>query len=140
MAKTRSTASGRRAYVWIALPVAACLALFYGLFALALEIGRTEGDVPASSSLQLPVGTVVVSDDVTCASGGCWRWMVLEPADDDTPAQLAQALGATPDGEVGGWLFNPRTTFVHAVENGDLLGVSLSYWSDSGHALPRGWS
>lgn len=126
--------------MWIALPAAACLALFVDLYSLALEIGRTEGDVPASSSLELPDGTVVVPDDVTCASGGCWRWMVLDPADDETPAELAAALGATPDGAVGGSLLDPRTTFVHAVENQGLLGVTLSFWSENGHALPRGWS
>lgn len=123
----------------VVLAVIVLFAFFYGMYVLTLEIGRTEGDSPAATSLQVPAGTEVVTSDVQCASGGCWSWLELEPPEGMSPASLAESLGATPDAQIRGWILNPRTTYVHAVPGDEVLGVSLSYWSENGHPPPPDW-
>lgn len=106
---------------------------------MRLEIGRTEGDVPPTSVLTLPPGTSVVATDTTCASGGCWRWLEVTPAEGTTTAALMEALGTTPDRRFAGSIVDPRSIAVYAVVDDDRIGITMSYWGSTGeHPIP-GW-
>ncbi|WP_144721488.1 hypothetical protein [Agrococcus jejuensis] len=107
--------------------IVAVLGLLYGCHVVRLEIGRTEGDVPPASALALPPGTVVVATDSMCASGGCWRWLEVTPAEGTTPPALMEALGTTPDRRLPGSIVDPRSIVVHAVVDDDRVGITMSY-------------
>ncbi|HEY1133156.1 MAG TPA: hypothetical protein VGE77_01145 [Nocardioides sp.] len=96
----------------------------------------SEGSLPPRWRVpDVPDGAVVVREGEACASGGCWREVVVDPADGDTPADLAAAMGLTPDEQYGfvsrdrqGWRFlDPAPVAIHSEASGGLLVVIVQY-------------
>lgn len=119
----------RRTVVWALVVPALILALVYGGHLALLWVGATEGDVPASSSIPLPSGATIVSEEKECASGGCWSVLEVEPPDGQSAEELAATLGASPQLQVPGNFFDPRTINVYAEGDGRMLELRLDYWS-----------
>lgn len=72
------------------------LALFYGGRLLGLSIMAAEGDVPSASAVPLPMGAEILNETSDCASSGCWSIVTVRPSAGQTPAALAEEIGATP--------------------------------------------
>ncbi len=96
----------------------------------------SEGSLPPGwRNPDLPAGADVVTETTECASGGCWREVAVDPAGDDTPAELAAAMGLTPDDRYGfvthdrqGWRFlDPAPVGIHSEERGGALVVVVQY-------------
>lgn len=125
----QSAATWRRA-MWAALTVTAVLlALFYGARVAWLTVMATEGDVPPASSVPLPEGAEILHDDIGCASGGCWVTFTVRPPDGQSPEELAEEMGATPQMSVPGTFWDPRTVWVSARPAGSVLNLVVDYWS-----------
>ncbi|MCW2164816.1 hypothetical protein B0I12_001951 [Microbacterium hydrothermale] len=121
--------SGRRVALRAVLVVAAVVAVLYGLYVGYLFMMADEGDRPPASTVTLPQGARVISQDVSCGSGGCATQLVVEPPAGITPARLAEIIGATPQLRVAGNLLDPRTVSVMAWPKETTLGLSLDYSS-----------
>ncbi|GAB3074219.1 hypothetical protein GCM10027215_11350 [Nocardioides zeae] len=96
----------------------------------------SEGLVPPGwRTPDLPDGATIVREETACASGGCWREVAIDPAGDDTPSELAAAMGLTPDDRYGslsrdrqGWRFlDPAAVSIHSQSSGGLLVVHVQY-------------
>jgi hypothetical protein len=85
--------------------------------------------VPDVSRLALPAGAEVISETRDCASGGCWIDVVVTPPDGQSPEDLAAELGATPQVQLPGNIFDPRSVWVRAEPGGDVLKLRADYWS-----------
>lgn len=94
----------RRPVIWIALVIAALLALFYVGRVAWLSVMATEGDVPRASSIPLPGGAEIMGDSIGCGSGGCSVTFTVRPPAGLTPEALAEEMGATPQMSVRGTL------------------------------------
>jgi len=125
--------SGDRARqaVWtVAVVAILMLALLYAGRLFLLSMGATEGDVPPASAVSLPEGAEILGDTSDCGSGGCWVTLTVRPPDGQSAAALAEELGATPQLEISGDLFDPRSVWVSAKPAGSLLLLTLDYWSE----------
>lgn len=118
----------RRRIVVIAASLVLALALLYLVRLALLEMGRTEGDTPPVAALQLPAGSVVLSEQRACASGGCWLEVRVRPPHGTTPEDLAEAIGATPGGGHPGTWWDPRSISFYGEPTGDDLDLELDYW------------
>lgn len=105
------------------------LGLVYGVRVAWLFVMATEGDVPASSSVPLPSGATIVSEETDCASGGCWLLLRVDPPAGQSADDLAAALGATPQFQIPGNFLDPRTISVEAASVGSMLEIRVDYWS-----------
>lgn len=105
------------------------ISLLLGGRYVLLFIGATEGDIPSSSSLPLPVGTEIVSEQSDCASGGCWLELTVRPPRGTSPQELAEQMGADPQLEISGNLLDPRTIWVWAEPGNSLLTLRADYFS-----------
>lgn len=85
--------------------------------------------MPDFSRLALPLGAEVVTESQGCASGGCWIDLVVRPPDGQSPEDLANELGATPQLQLPGNLLDPRTVSVWAEPDADSLKLRADYWS-----------
>ncbi|WZH36308.1 MAG: hypothetical protein PIR02_16295 [Microbacterium enclense] len=119
----------RRVGVRLALPALVVAALAYGLFVGYLFVMAEEGDHPSASRVSLPAGARVLSEDVSCGSGGCATQLIVLPPAGMTPEELANAMGATPQLRVPGSFFDPRTVNVMAWPKQGTLGLTLDYFS-----------
>lgn len=105
----------RRRTRWIALGggVVLALALIYGAWVAWLALMADEGLVPPGwRDPEVPAGARVESETERCASGGCWRELLLEPADGQTAEQLADEMSLTEDRSLGWHLLDPHDVFV----------------------------
>lgn len=123
------TATTRRRVWTIAIVVVAILALLYGGRVAVQFMGATEGDVPSASDIPLPDGATIVGESRDCGSGGCWVTFSVRPPPGQSPAELAQELGATPQLEIPGTFLDPRTTWLTAEPKTDVLSVQADYFS-----------
>lgn len=114
---------------WLIVTALVVIALLLGGRYLLLFIGATEGDVPSSTSLPLPVGTEIVSEQSGCGSGGCWLELTVRPPRGTSPQELAEQMGADPQLEIPGNLLDPRTTWVRAEPGSSLLTLQADYFS-----------
>jgi hypothetical protein len=119
----------RRAAVRIVCAVLAAIAVVYGLHVGYLYVMADEGDRPPASVIPLPQGARIVSEDVSCGSGGCATQLVVQPPVGMTPDQLARAIGASPQLRIPGTLFDPRTVSVMAWPGEATLGLAADYYS-----------
>lgn len=124
-----SAAAKRRTVAWAVCVSALVVALLYGGRVAWLSMMATEGDIPASSSVPLPSGATIVSEERSCASGGCWAVLQVEPPDGQSAEDLATTLGATPQLQIAGNLFDPRTINVWGEPNGRMLELRVDYFS-----------
>ncbi|TBN58305.1 hypothetical protein EYE40_13385 [Glaciihabitans arcticus] len=124
-----TSAARRRATAWAVVGVVLAFALVYGVRVAWLFMMATEGDVPVSSSVQLPSGATIVSEKKDCANGGCWVVLRVEPPEDQSAEDLAATLGATPQLQIAGNFVDPRTISVQAHPVGRILELRLDYWS-----------
>lgn len=116
----------RRSVAWAIAAIAGCALLLYGLYVGWLSIMATEGDVPSASSIPLPAGAEILSEDKSCGSGGCTLVLVVAPPDGQSPADLAIELGVTPQLRLPGNLLDPRTVNV----SGSAGDQTLQLWAD----------
>lgn len=123
-----SSRSTTRTVIWICVAFVV-LAVFYGVRVAWLSVMAGEGDVPATSSVALPSGTTIVSEEKSCGSGGCWTELQVEPPDGQSADELAESLGATPQLQIAGNFFDPRTISVTAEPKGPMLLLRLDYFS-----------
>ena len=65
-----------------------------------------------------------------CASGGCWVTLSVRPPDGQTPEDLAADTGATPQLELPGNLFDPRSIRVWGEPAAGTLSLRMDYWSE----------
>jgi hypothetical protein len=93
-----------------------------------LSVLATEGDIPPASSLAFPEGTAI-SEDMRCASGGCWSIFTVRPDEESTPSQLASYLETTFSGHVMGSFWDPRTINFKTEVNANSVVVTASYWN-----------
>lgn len=118
----------RRFITAVAVVLAILVLVFLGRF-VWLSMGATEGSVPPASSLPLPAGSEIVSEDTECASGGCWTTFEVRPPEGLSPEGLATELGATPQARAPGSLLEPLTVWLWAEPRGEVLLVRADYWS-----------
>lgn len=104
-------------------------AVIYGLYVGYLFMMADEGDRPPASIVQLPAGARILSEDVSCGSGGCATQLVVQPPDGVTPEQLANRMGAKPQLRISGNFIDPRTVSVMAWPKETTLALSLDYSS-----------
>lgn len=53
-----------------------------------------EGPVPSRSfDPEIPVGATLLSSEINCASGGCWRELHIDPPEGLSAQELAQEMG-----------------------------------------------
>ncbi|WP_431795587.1 hypothetical protein [Microbacterium enclense] len=109
--------------------VFAVAAVAYGIYVGYLFVVAGEGDRPPASILSLPDGALIVSEDVSCGSGGCATQLHLMPPAGMTPEELADAIGATPQLRIPGTILDPRTASVMAWPKGTTLVLALGYFS-----------
>lgn len=110
-----------------------CVALLAGILYAGrvawLSMMATEGDVPPISAVPLPEGSEVLGDTKGCGSGGCTSSVTIRPPEGMSPEHLVELLGATPQAQFPGNLWDPRTVWVSARPAGSMLLLSLDYWS-----------
>ena len=123
-------AAKRRRGVWaVSVTTVVLLVLFYGGRVAWLSMMATEGDVPPASAVPIPEGAEILGDSVGCASGGCSVTLTVRPAYGQSPEDLAEEMGATPQLSVPGTLWDPRTVRVSAWPAGSVLNLVVDYWS-----------
>ncbi|MCP2636974.1 hypothetical protein K0817_010440 [Microbacterium sp. HD4P20] len=111
--------------------VLAVLLLFYAAHVGLLFMGATEGDTPAATSVGLPDEAQILSEEKSCSSGGCTLVLQVAPPHGQSPAELATAMGATPQLQISGNLLDPRTISVRAVPREDSLELRADYFSQT---------
>lgn len=100
----------------------------YGTWAAVLLVFADEGPIPARSRLpEVPEGVLAVSETKECASGGCWRQLMLHPPAGRSPEDLASDLGLTDEKREGWRLLDPRPAVIGSVVSGDELRIYLRY-------------
>jgi hypothetical protein len=120
--------STRRGWVLAIAGGAALLALAYVLWAAYLALMAGEGAVPPGSRLpDVPSGAQVVSETEQCASGGCWREVVVRPADGTSPEELASQMGVSAEERYSWQLLDPHSVSVGSTVNGSELSVYVRY-------------
>lgn len=123
------SAVNRRAMVRAIWVTSLVLVVLYGGRVAWQMMMADEGDVPSSSSIPLPAGSTISSEEEACASGGCWIVVQVKPPAGQSPDDLATAMGATPQLRIPGNLFDPRTISVRAESNDQTLELRADYWS-----------
>ncbi|MFS0853337.1 hypothetical protein [Microbacterium sp. 179-I 3D4 NHS] len=120
----------RRRAVWTAVVIVlVVLAVMYAGRVFWLNVMAVEGDVPPASVVPLPSNAEILSESESCGSGGCSATLRIRPPEGLSPARLAEQMGVTPQLDVPGNFFDPRTVSVRGTPTGDLLTVSISYVS-----------
>lgn len=125
------TATARRKTWTAVLLIVTVLALLYGARVIWLFMGATEGDIPAASALPLPAGTEVLTETHDCGSGGCWAVYSIRPPAGQSPEELADAMGASPQMAIRGHIVDPRTIWVWAEPGDDELTLRADYFSQT---------
>jgi len=104
------------------------LALVYAAWAAYLALMAHEGALPPRSRLpQVPRGVAVVADHEQCASGGCWRELVLRPAAGTSPAELAAEMGVTEEERHGWRPSDPHTVVLGSKVSDATLSIYVQY-------------
>ena len=129
MPKTRAPRGALVAAVAVVLAGAA-----YLLWVFALTLGASEGDIPDASRIELPAGAEIIGEESGCASGGCWVTITVRPPAGQSAEELATEIGATPQLDLAGNVFDPRTVRVWATPSGGTLSLRADYWSE--HYIP----
>lgn len=106
----------------------AVLALAYAVWAGYLALMASQGSVPPRSRIpDITSGAQIASDTKECASGGCWRQIVLTPAPGQSPHDLAVEMGVA-DAKRHPWLLlDPHSVEVGSQINGDELSIYVQY-------------
>ncbi|WP_131922605.1 MULTISPECIES: hypothetical protein [unclassified Curtobacterium] len=125
------TATGRRkrSVVVMVVVTLALVTLLAGVRLVSLFAFATEGDVPPASSVSLPAGSELITEEKECASGGCWAVLSVRPPEGVSPQDLATSLGMTPQARQRGTLWDPRTVNLSSEADGELLVIRADYWS-----------
>ncbi|VXC59612.1 hypothetical protein NOCARDAX2BIS_90146 [Nocardioides sp. AX2bis] len=106
----------------------ALLGLVYALWAGYLALWADEGSVPPRSRLpDIPSGAHVVSETEPCASGGCWREVVVRPAPGQSPHELAAEMGVADADRYPWLLLDPHSVEVGSRVRGDELSIYVQY-------------
>ena len=118
----------RRVVVVVAGSVAVVLVLAYGIWAAYLAFTASEGALPPRFRLpDVPSGARVLQDTSQCASGGCWRQLVLQPAGDESPGDLADQMGLLREVRYSWRLFDPHSVTIGSRAEGGQLSVYVQY-------------
>ncbi len=121
--------SARRPLVLAVSIVLAVIAVMYGLYVGYLYVMADEGDRPPASAVPLPAGAEILSEDVSCGSGGCATQLVVQPPRGMSPDYLADVMGATPQLRIPGTFLDPRTVSVMAWPKETTLNLAVDYHS-----------
>ena len=120
--------SSRRRWILGIVGVAVMAGLVYAVWAAYLALMAGEGAVPPRSRIpDVPSGAEVVSETEQCASGGCWREVLLRPADGQTPEELVAQMGLSSEKEYSWRLLDPHSVAVGATVKGSELSVYVRY-------------
>lgn len=120
--------SSRRRWVVRIGGGAGLVALVYALWAAYLALMASEGALPPRSRIpDVPSSAQVVSETKRCASGGCWRQILLRPADGQSPERLAAQMGLSEEKRYSWRLFDPHSVAVGSTVKGSQLSIYLRY-------------
>ncbi|MBQ3358881.1 MAG: hypothetical protein IJG47_08285 [Microbacterium sp.] len=108
---------------------AVALVLLYGVRVGWLFMMADEGDTPPLSSIPIPANAQVIAQSESCGSGGCSTTFTIRPPVGQTPEQLAEEMGATPQLAVPGNAWDPRTIWVFARPSAGTLKLVTDYTS-----------
>ena len=101
--------------------------LYLGRVAV-LFLGVHEGDVPSASLIpEPPAGVHVVGQGRECASGCCWWQVVLQPAEGQSPGDLAVHVGVAEERQLSGEFLDSRPVSLWSSTTGETLRVYVSY-------------
>lgn len=127
MEALRQRAVRRRIVLVVTVVIAAVVLSYLGRVAV-LFLGAHEGDVPSASLIpEPPTGVQVVSEGKECASGGCWWQVVLQPAQGQSPANLAAEMGVATERRLSGDFLDPRPVNLWSSATATELRVYVSY-------------
>ena len=62
-------------------------------------------------------------------AGGCWLTLTVRPPAGQSAEDLASEIGATPQLEIPGNVFDPRTVWAWAEPAAGVLSLRVDYWS-----------
>lgn len=104
------------------------LSCLWGLWFLSLQVFGTEGALPPDSRMpQVPAGATVLDEGMECASGGCWRQLVIAPPAGQSPEDLAGEMGLSEEQSLPPTLFDPGSVYVGASPSDGNLVVRIGY-------------
>lgn len=126
---TTSTRARRRTQ-WVVLGVGTVLALVLAELAWAgwLAVMADEGSVPPGwRDPEVPAGARVVSETEECGSGGCWRQLLLQPAEGRSAEQLAAEMDLIDERSLGWHVLDPHDVVVGSTVVDGALRVHVGY-------------
>lgn len=104
------------------------LALGYAVWAGYLALMAGEGSVPPRSRIpDIPSAAQIAGETRECASGGCWRQIVLTPAPGQSPQDLAVEMGVADAKRYPWLLLDPHSVEIGSQINGDELSIYVQY-------------
>jgi hypothetical protein len=104
------------------------LLLIYLLRIATLWVSATEGDVPAASLIPLPNDATMLSEELTCGSGGCAIVLEVRPPAGWTADELVHEFPES----LPGTLLDPRTVWLTPEVEGNVVRVRADLWSGAG--------
>ncbi|MDO9396095.1 MAG: hypothetical protein Q7T71_06100, partial [Herbiconiux sp.] len=108
--------------------VVVVVAATYVIWAGYLAVVAGEGALPPRSRIpDLPSDARVLSETVECASGGCWREILVRPAGGQSPAELATELDLVDEQRHPWRLSDPHSVSVGSRVTGDDLRIYVQY-------------
>lgn len=104
--------------------LAVALTLAYGGRIAWLRLGASEGDVPPASSLSLLPGSEVISEEITCGSGGCTAIYEVRPPEGKSVEELGEKFTET---NTTGTFLDSRFVWYSAEPRGHVLVITTGY-------------
>ena len=125
---THRAAERRMRWIVLGGAVVLALALVYLAWAAWLAVMADEGLVPPGwRDPEVPANARVVDETERCASGGCWREILLEPAEGQTAEQLADEMGLTETRYLGWHILDPHDVVLDSEVVDDGLRIYVGY-------------
>lgn len=111
-----------------AVAVVAVVACVYAVWMGYLAVFASEGNVPPRWRLpETPPGATVAWTGTQCASGGCWREVLVQPPAGQSVSSLADEMGLDGTRHLPWHPLDPHPVEVGATPSDDALLVTISY-------------
>lgn len=128
MTTAAARARGRLHWALGAAVGMALLVTAYAAWVGYLAVMASEGAVPPRSRVpDVPSGARVVSETTECASGGCWRQLLLRPGAGQSPEELAAEMGVAEEKRHPFRALDPHAVTVGSRVAGDRLSIYVQY-------------